>query len=116
MPLATLRSESLLMISGSRLRKSARSPKVTEPPDFGGPTALPCPAPPPPPHAAMASSAAVRRIPSDRLRMALLSPLGWPHRPPHPGRGGDSLHPVTSLRAPQVGCPVRLTAPRVPPH
>src|SRR5215471_249031 len=83
MPLATLRSESLLTISGSRLRKSARSPKVTEPPDFGGPAALPCPPPPPPPHAAMASSAAVSRIPSDRLRMALLSPLGWPQRPPH---------------------------------
>src|SRR5215470_3398558 len=78
MPLATLRSLSLLMTSGSRLRKSARSPNVTDPPAFGGPAAVPWPAPPPPPHAARTSSAAVSRIPSDRLPMALLSLLAAP--------------------------------------
>src|SRR6266498_3249591 len=72
MPLPTLWSESLFRTSGSRLRKSARSPKVAEPPDRGGPEALPELDPPPPPQAATTATTAATRIPSDRLRMASL--------------------------------------------
>src|SRR5437016_847436 len=62
MPLPTLWSESLLRISGSRLRKSARSPKVTDPPALGGPVTSWL-EPPPPPQAATTNSAAASRIP-----------------------------------------------------
>src|SRR5215469_1286825 len=78
MPLATLRSESLLMTSGSRLRKSARRPNVTEPPCFGGPDAFPWFDPPPPPQAASTIRAAAIRIPSDLLPMACLPSLVAP--------------------------------------
>src|SRR5215472_12803599 len=58
---------------GSRLApdRSERSPKATEPPDFGGPETF-CWPEEPPPQAAITTSAAVTRMPSTRLRIALL--------------------------------------------
>src|SRR5215471_15058609 len=79
MPFPTLWSESLLRTSGSRLRKSARSPNETEPPALGGPAACSLEPPPPPPHAATTIRAAEIRIPSDRLRI-LLSPHPFRYR------------------------------------
>src|SRR2546430_11923513 len=81
MPLRTLWSESLFGTGGSRLRKSARRPNVTDPPALGGPVTSWL-EPPPAPQAATTISAAVIRIPSDRLRITPLSPSN----PVAPGR------------------------------
>src|SRR5215472_2329202 len=103
MPFATLPSESLLMTSGSRLRKSARSPKVTDPPCRGGPDGPAWPPPPPPPQAAITSRTVAVRIPSDRLRISPLSPsflaAGWRQLTlgKEHARGGIYLPPTRRL-------------------